>query len=114
MYSPAISIQAYPDFPDALWCRNFKEDAELFQAVGVDKRNKPHEGFEFHYKVNFNSGFGLSAQNVEFKPPCLCRSVAACACNLRLSFMPASSSCPCPCSFGSLHARLQLDKLSMG
>ena len=45
----------------------------------MDKRNKPQEGFEFHYKVNFNSAFGLSAQNCEFKPPCLCRSVITCS-----------------------------------
>lgn len=53
--------------------RHFKEDAELFQYIGVDKREEPQDGFEFNYKVNFNSAFGLSAQNVEFRPPSLCR-----------------------------------------
>jgi hypothetical protein len=57
-----------------LWtkvCRHFKDDAELFQYMGVDKRSKPQDGFEFSYKVNF--GAALNAQKVEFRPPALCR-----------------------------------------
>lgn len=51
--------------------RHFKDDQELFQYVGVDKRREPQEGFEFSYKVNF--GASLQPQNVEFRPPALCR-----------------------------------------
>ena len=54
-----------------LQCRHFKDDQELFQYVGVDKRREPQEGFEFSYKVNF--GASLQPQNVEFRPPALCR-----------------------------------------
>ena len=51
--------------------RHFKDDAELFQYMGVDKRSEPQDGFEFSYKVNF--GNALNAQKVEFRPPALCR-----------------------------------------
>lgn len=54
-----------------VWCRHFKDDAELFQYLGVDKREAPAEGFEFSYKVNF--GKSLLPQNVEFRPPTMCR-----------------------------------------
>lgn len=56
---------------DAVCCRHFKDDAELFQYVGVDKREAPHEGFEFSYRCSF--GGALVPQNVEFRPPALCR-----------------------------------------
>ena len=51
--------------------RHFKDDAELFQYMGVDKRSEPQDGFEFSYKVNF--GNALNPQKVEFRPPALCR-----------------------------------------
>ena len=54
-----------------MYCRHFKDDAELFQYVGVDKREAPQDGFEFSYKCNF--GGALTPQNVEFRPPALCR-----------------------------------------
>lgn len=54
-----------------MYCRHFKDDAELFQYVGVDKREAPHEGFEFSYRCSF--GGALVPQNVEFRPPALCR-----------------------------------------
>ena len=67
------SSETFQVLPDTLKkiCRHFKDDAELFQYMGVDKRSEPQDGFEFSYKVNF--GNALNAQKVEFRPPALCR-----------------------------------------
>ncbi|KAL3146814.1 hypothetical protein ABBQ38_014791 [Trebouxia sp. C0009 RCD-2024] len=57
----------------AVKTRHFSPETELFQFLGWDPReNQPQKGFAMDYKVTF-SPKGLSGQQLEFRPPALCR-----------------------------------------